>query len=60
MSLLDRRHKWGPVVRDGARITRTCSACGRTTSYETLVPDAVVNDMLTYAARANPYRALFR
>lgn len=59
MSRFDGRHKWGPVEQDGARIKRTCTACGRTDEAETLVPNGFVDALLrTIRGPVNPYRKL--
>ena len=58
MNVWDGRHRWGPVVRDGLFIRRTCSACGRTDSYETLIPDVFVDELVRNFTKPNSYRAL--
>jgi len=60
VSVFDRRHKWGEVVREGIYITRTCRVCGRTDRYETLIPDAFIEPVTGPLTTPNPYRDLFR
>jgi len=60
MKVFDGRHKWGAAVHAGARITRTCQVCGRTDSYETIVPDGFVAKMIEFAQKPNPYRQLVK
>jgi hypothetical protein len=56
---LDGRHRWVLVERDGARVTHTCRVCGRTETFELLVPDAVLDEMYRVATAPNPYRTMF-
>lgn len=62
MSLLDRRHRWdaGRDVLMEARRVFTCTACGRTQSFEMLVPDGFLAEIAAFVAKPNPWRALFR
>ena len=60
MRPFDGRHKWGPANQDGARLSRTCRACGRTETIELLIPNVVLEVLLALLFRPNPYRALFQ
>ena len=57
---LDGRHKWDGGVRDGARVTHTCRACGRVETYELIVPDAFLDALISSLSAPNPYRSMFR
>lgn len=59
MKGLDGRHRWEVTERKDARITHTCRVCGRTATFELLIPDLVIAELATFLARPNPYRALF-
>jgi hypothetical protein len=56
----DGRHRWGPPENDGARIKRTCGACGRTESYEVLISESLIGQIVGVITMPNPYRALVR
>lgn len=46
-ALLDGRHRWGDAQTDGATRSRTCLACGRVVTWESFVPDIVLDEVLT-------------
>jgi hypothetical protein len=56
---LDGRHRWEVSERKDASVTYTCRACGRTQTFELLVPDAVVDELIRYYHQPNPWLALF-
>lgn len=58
--LLDRRHRWGPVVPGPRPATRqrTCSACGRVDVFEIIIPDALADRIIDGWRTRNPYRTL--
>jgi len=60
--LWDKRHRWGDEVHlaGTSRFARTCTACGLTRSYETIIPRAFIDQLLSQATMPNPYRTLFR
>ncbi len=58
MTIFDRRHRWGEPERHGSRISRTCRVCGKTDTYDTLIPDAVIEAFLRNAIAPNVYRTL--
>jgi hypothetical protein len=60
MKGLDGRHRWDAGLREDAHITYECLACGKQQTFELLIPDAVIEELLRGLSRPNPYRALFR
>ena len=60
MRLLDRRHRWDKGLREGAHITYECLVCGKQQTFELLIPDAVLDEILASLSKPNVYRTLFR
>jgi hypothetical protein len=58
VSGLDRRHRWGEPVREGARAIHTCASCGKVVTFELLIPDAVADAILAQLSRPNLYRSI--
>jgi hypothetical protein len=57
---LDGRHRWVLVERKGARVTHACRVCGLSKTFELLVPDVVLDEMVANFSRPNIYRTVFR